>query len=120
MYQQVPVSVVNIHVNPGAPGPANTTPVLVEVLLSVFLGLYGVGWLMAGETTTGIILLLCSVFLYLPIVIVGAILTVGVGLVCLGPLAIVALVLNAIFLNNTLKRKAASVFVQSYQSMGPR
>jgi hypothetical protein len=120
-YQQ-PVSVVSVNVNSSGSGTAtNSTPLIVEVLLSVFLGIYGVGWLMAGETTTGVILLLCSVFLYLPIIIVGTILTIGTGLVCLGPLAIGAMILNAVLLNNSLKRKAqASVVVQSFQTLGPR
>src|SRR6266704_3057490 len=47
----------------------NPTPVLIEVLLSLFLGIYGVGWLMAGETTTGIVLLICSFVIYWPFVI---------------------------------------------------
>src|SRR5947209_1463564 len=74
MYQQgVNVTVVNNT-------SKSNTPVLVEVLLNVFLGIYGVGWLMAGESTTGIVLLICSFVLYWPILIALAVFTLGLGL----------------------------------------
>ena len=99
----------NVTVTNNASPSTNNTPVIVEVLLSVFLGIYGVGWLMAGETTIGTVLLICSFVLYWPIVIITALLTVGLGLLCLTPLAIAAIVINGISLNNALKRKAAQV-----------
>ncbi len=102
MYQPAIVNVNIIN-----PPPTNNTPVIVEVLLSLFLGIYGVGWLMAGETTVGVILLICSILLYWPILIIGIIFTFGLGLFCLGPLAIGAIILNAVLLNNKLKQKAA-------------
>jgi hypothetical protein len=98
-------SIVNVNIV--NPTNSNNTPVIVEVLLTMFLGIYGVGWLMAGETTVGVILLICSFLLYWPILIIGIIFTLGLGLFCLGPLAIGAIILNAILLNNSLKRKAA-------------
>ena len=108
--QMYPPGGININiVNPvyGNPAPQkNNTPLIVEILLSIFLGIYGVGWLMAGETTVGIILLICSFFVYLPVLILGTILTVGFGIICIGPLAIGAIILNAVMLNNVLKRKA--------------
>src|SRR5436309_12798131 len=84
----------------------SSTPVLVEVLLSLFLGIYGVGWLMAGETTPGVILLICSFVVYWPLVIMIAVFTLGFGLFCDIPMAIGAIILNAVLLNNTLNRKA--------------
>lgn len=104
------------------PTSTNNGALVAEVLLNIFLGIYGVGWLMAGETTTGIILLICSLVLYWPIVIVSAILTVGVGLACIGPLAIIAIVVNAILLNSLLKRKALYVLLPTVpaQSFPPR
>lgn len=104
MYQPASVNVNIINTT-------DSTPVIIEVLLSIFLGIYGVGWLMAGETTIGIILLICSFVLYWPILIFGTIFTFGLGLFCLGPLAIGAIILNAILLNNALKRKAAQFVV---------
>ncbi len=95
-----------VNVNIVNPTTSNSTPVLVEVLLSLFLGIFGVGWLMAGETTIGVTLLICSFLLYWPTLIFGTIFTFGLGLFCLGPLAIGAIILNAVLLNNRLKQKA--------------
>lgn len=86
------------------------TPLFVEILASFFLGLYGVGWIMAGETATGIILLIASVVIYWPLIIFALVITVltfGLALFCFGPFAVGAIFLNAYLLNNTLKRKQA-------------
>lgn len=86
-------------------------PLLIEVLLSLFLGIFGVGWLLAGELPIGILLLAGSFLLYLPLVIVSfilAIASVGLSLLCTGPLAIGAVCLNAFLLQNRLKRKRAA------------
>lgn len=102
MYQQgspVNVTVVNNM------STKNNTPVIVEVILSIF-GIYGVGWLMAGETTIGVILLVCSFFVYWPIMIFMGIFTFGI---CDFPVAIAAIVINAILLNSALNRKAAQI-----------
>jgi hypothetical protein len=119
---QPPISVnVNISAPIAAPAsPGNPGAIIAEVLLNVFVGVYGVGWLMAGETTTGIILLICSILLYWPVMVMGAIFTLGVGLLCLIPLAIVALILNPILLNNTIKRKMAYILVHPMQPFPPR
>jgi len=105
-YQQ---SGVNVTVVNNASTP-NNTPVIVELLLNIFLGIYGVGWLMAGETTTGVILLICG---FVDWIIIGAlaVLTLGLGLVCWGPLVIAAWIVNAILLNKALKRKASQVIM---------
>lgn len=113
-----PVS-VNIHMSTPAPS-GNTAAVVVEVLLNIFLGIYGVGWLMAGETTAGVILLICSFFLYWPVIIVGILFTFGIGLVCLVPLAIGAIILNAILLNNAIKRQGVYFQAQPMQPFPPR
>lgn len=110
-------------VMPVASSGGNTGAMVAEILLNLFLGIYGVGWLMAGETTTGVILLICSFFLYWPIMVLGAVFTLGLGLLCLGPLAIGGIILNAILLNNTIKRKTSYVLlqqVQQVQMMPPR
>ncbi len=104
MYQQ---AVPNVYVY----NATNSTPLIVELLISIFLGLFGVGWLIAGEITVGVILLICSLFLYLPLLIISifiAFFTFGLSLFCTAPMIIGAIVLNAILLNNRLKRKAAS------------
>ncbi len=85
-----------------------TAPEIVEALLSLFLGIYGVGWLLAGEAPVGILLIIGSLLLYLPLVVVSfilAIATVGLSLLCTGPLAIGAICLNLFLLHNRVKRK---------------
>src|SRR5215469_709455 len=99
---------MNVFVNNAPATNKDSGPLIAEILLSLF-GIYGVGWLMAGETTTGIILLICSFVVYWPIMILGTIFTLGIGLLCLGPLAIGAIIANAVLLNNHLNRKAAQV-----------
>ncbi len=88
----------------------SSTPVVVELLLNIFLGIYGVGWLMAGETTTGVILLICS---FMDWFIWGLlfVFTLGLGFICWGPLLIAAIIVNAVLLNKTLKRKASQVIM---------
>lgn len=124
-YGNVPYpGAVNVNIVNAAPPPlvgvnvvtapsTNNSAVLVEVLLSIFLGIYGVGWLMSGETTIGVVLLVCSFLVYWPVLIFGTILTLGIGLLCLGPLAIGAIIFNAIMLNNAIKRKASVQIIMS-------
>ena len=83
----------------------NSNALLLEVILSLF-GIFGVGWLLAGETTMGIVLLVCSIVVYWPFMIFGTLLTFGLGLICLGPLAITAIIVNALVFNTILRRKA--------------
>ena len=104
IYQQGPAVNVTVVTNTSASSKSNT-PVIIEVILSIF-GIYGVGWLMAGETTTGIILLVCSFLVYWPIMVVMAIFTIGI---CDFPVAIAAVVINAILLNGALNRKATQI-----------
>jgi hypothetical protein len=88
-----------------------STPLIVELFLSIFLGIFGIGWLMAGEVVIGVILLVCSLFIYLPLFIISifiAFFTFGFSLFCTGPLIIGAIALNAILLNNRLKSKATT------------
>jgi hypothetical protein len=104
MYQQAPFNVTAFNMN-------NSMPLIVELILSIFLGIFGVGWLIAGEVVIGVILLVCSLFIYVPLLIISifiAFFTFGFSLFCTGPLVIGAIVLNAILLNNRLKRKASS------------
>ena len=82
----------------------NYTPLIVELLLN-FLGIYGAGWLLLGNTTRGLVLLIVSLVLW-PVVFLLVIFTLGVGLLCLGPLAIGAIVCNILLLQQAIKRKA--------------
>ncbi len=85
----------------------NNTPLIVEILLNLFLSLYGVGWLMAGRIRVGVILLIASFVVYWPTLIFGILFTFGLGVFSLGALALSLVILNAILLNNYLNRKAA-------------
>lgn len=105
MQQQGPINVTVMHTTGRSSGA-----LVVEMLFSLF-GIFGIGWLVGGETAVGIVLVACSIFVYWPLIIIGTILTLGLGLLCLGPLAIGAIILNAILLNNALNRKAAHFVV---------
>ena len=97
------VTVVN---NFAAPAQKNSGALLAEIILSLF-GIYGIGWLIAGETTIGVILLICSFVIFWPLAIMFAVFTLGLGIfVCDLPLAIGGIILNAVLLNNRLNRKA--------------
>ncbi len=93
--QGVNVTFVNIA-NP----TQSKTPLIVEVIFSLF-GIFGVGRLMAGETTIGIILLVCSFVVYWPALIVLTLITFGI---LSFPLAIACIVINALLLNNALNQ----------------
>jgi len=119
MYQPAAVNVV--VTNTSAPSSnKNTGALIVEILLSLFLGVYGVGWLMAGETTAGVVLLICSILFYWPTIILGTIFTFGFGVLCLGPLAIGGLILNAVLLNKALERKATQFIMVQTNQMPPQ
>ena len=112
-YQYAP-GPVNVFVNNPPVSNTDNGPLIVEVLLSLFLGIYGVGWLMAGESTVGVILLICSFVVYLP----G-----GGKLPIPSPLhsrPYGTVVLNAVLLNNALKRKVAQVIMVQANPMPPQ
>ncbi|HEU5381613.1 MAG TPA: hypothetical protein VFV38_39835 [Ktedonobacteraceae bacterium] len=87
---------------PVVPAPqSNYTPLVVELLLN-FLGIYGVGWLMIGNVGVGISLLICSIVLW-PLVLLFTLFTLGLVLLCLGPLGIGAIVCNVLLLQRAMK-----------------
>jgi hypothetical protein len=92
-----------------------TSALVIEILLSLF-GIFGIGWIIGGEITLGIILVVCSFFIYWPLMILGTALTEGLGLICLGPLAIAAIILNAVLLNTVLKRKLHRLLTMQQQA----
>lgn len=109
---QSPQFIPVVPVSPVVVGQAHMksdNATVLEVVLSLF-GIFGLGWLLGGETTIGIILLICSFAIYLPLLFLGTIFTFGAGLLCLGPLAIVAIIINGVLCNATLKRREARLF----------
>ena len=99
-----------VTVIPGSP-PVNTDGAMAaEIILSLF-GLFGVGWFIGGEKITGVVLLLGSILLYWPLVVGGTIFTDGLALICLGPLAIIAIIINALLLHHRLVHKVPLITV---------
>jgi hypothetical protein len=84
------------------PRPYNTTPVIVEAILA-FFGVYGIGWLMAGETTIGVILLIAG-FVWDAIFVFAA--YTVIGLCCVVPLQLIFVALSAFQLNTRLRMRA--------------
>ena len=110
-----PPGTINVTIVNAPPGKKDGA-LVAEILLSLF-GIFGVGWLIGGETTVGVVLLICSFVIYWPIMILGTLFTLAFGLICLGPLAIGLIILNALLLNNTLNRKAAQYVTMQSQQM---
>lgn len=104
--QQPPPGYALPQVDVPTPTRKTDSALIAEIILSLF-GIFGVGWLMAGETAIGVILLLGSIFFYWPVILFGAVVTDGFGLICLGPVAIGAIILNIALLSSVLRRKAA-------------
>ncbi len=87
MYHQPPFSAQQFPNNPAA---KNNGALVVEILLSL-IGIYGVGWLIAGETAIGVILLVCSFVVFAPLAIMIAIFTsvlAFLSLICRWQLAV--------------------------------
>jgi hypothetical protein len=82
--------------------PGDNTPVIVEAILA-FFGFYGIGWLIARETTIGVILLVAG-FVWDAIFIAAAVSVIG--LCCVVPLQLIFVALSAFQLNNRLRMRA--------------
>ena len=100
-YVAPPQAVAGAYVAPQA-RPQNTTPVIVEAILA-FFGIYGVGWLISGETSIGVALLIAG-FVW-DAIFVAAAFTV-LGLCCVVPLQLIFVALSAFQLNNRLRMRA--------------
>jgi len=83
---------------PGMGRPDNSA-IAIEALCA-FFGIYGIGWLMAGRTTTGILLVLAG--LAWDTIGLGLILT-GVGACCFLPLHAVFITLSTVLLSNYIR-----------------
>lgn len=115
-YQAGAINVTVVNNFTASPSNTNSGALLAEIFLSLF-GVYGIGWIIAGETTTGIVLLICSFVLIWPLALMIAVFTLGFGIVfCDLPLAIGFIVLNAILLNNVINRKARPVSYTTFQT----
>jgi transposase-like protein len=79
-----------------------STAMALEIILGLF-GIPGIGWIYSGNTTTGIILLVCYL-LWDCVAIALVIGTSGVGVVCTLPLGILTVIVSSLFLNNYSKK----------------
>jgi hypothetical protein len=82
--------------------------IVLEVLGGLF-GLFGIGWLIAGETTTGLLMLIGG-FVWIGVAVVLSILTFGLFGFCLVPINLGAMITSAVMLNNKFKQKRMIVY----------
>jgi TM2 domain-containing membrane protein YozV len=85
------------------PQADTSMPVIVEILCGIF-GFYGIGWLIAGYTIPGILLLVGGLVWAVIFWTIAAV-THFVGLVCLVPFDIAIWVTSALILNSRLKQR---------------
>ena len=98
-----PVLVVHQHSD-------SSNAVLIECIAG-FFGLYGIGWLMSGYTTTGMLLLIGGL-VWSALVWGFILLTFGFGifaLACAGPIDLAIWITSALILNSTLKKRALGI-----------
>ena len=74
---------------------------LLEILLNC-LGVYGVGWLLSGNTMVGVLLLVGSLVLW-PLMGLLILLTLGFALLFVAPLALGLIVCNTILLSKATR-----------------
>ncbi len=80
----------------------------VEIVLSLCLGIFGVGWLLISKKRTGTFLLITSLIFYAPLLIVSYALaysSYGLSILCTGPFITGAVALNAFILHKTMQYK---------------
>ena len=89
--------------------PINTKrSLLLEVLLSLCVGIFGIGWLLIGKKRAGTFLLVTSLIFYVPLLIISyalAYFSYGLSILCTGPFVMGAVVLNAFMLHKTTQYK---------------
>lgn len=81
----------------------STLAIILEVICGIF-GIYGIGWLVSGNTSTGLIFLIGG-FVWLAVAIVLSILTLGIGLICIWPIDLAIMITSVIMLSNRLKQR---------------
>jgi hypothetical protein len=83
-----------------APRREKTVPILLEVIPGLF-GLFGIGWLVSGYTSTGLLLLIGGLVFDVVMGII-TVFTLGIGFLCWGPLIVVIMIVSAVMLNRRL------------------
>jgi hypothetical protein len=106
IFAPAPVSQPQGYYQPAVVAPQqadSSTPVIVEIICGIF-GLYGIGWMIAGYTVPGIVLLIGGL-VWAAIFWTVAVFTAFIGLVCLVPIDIAIWVTSALILNSRLKQR---------------
>lgn len=85
----------------------SSNAVLIECLCG-FFGFYGIGWMMSGYTTAGILLLLGG-FVWEAIFWTIVIFTASLGLICVGPIDLALWITSGVILSNTLKKRTTII-----------
>jgi hypothetical protein len=83
-----------------APRRDKTVPLLLEAIPG-FFGVYGIGWLVSGFTSTGLMLLIGGI-IFSVVMLIITIFTLGFGLLCWGPINLVVMITSTIILNKRL------------------
>ena len=86
-----------------APRPAKdrSLALILEIIPALF-GIFGIGWIYAGNTTAGIIWLI-SVLIWDAIVIAVVLFTGGIACFCTVPINLALIAISAMMLNNYTK-----------------
>lgn len=100
-YGQPPMAYPPAAYYPAAPSQSGGGAIAAEVIAGLF-GIWGIGWLIKGYTSIGVSLLVGGL-VFGVVMLVIAFLTFGVGLLCWGPLNLVAMIISAVTLSNRLK-----------------
>ncbi len=87
---------------PYPPSQDNSTAIVLEAVCSVF-GIYGIGWLYRGHVGIGVALLALG-FAWIAFAAIVTVVTLGFGLLCLGPLHVLLIVGDVLMLNNSLRQ----------------
>jgi len=72
-------------------------------ILPGLAGLFGIGWIYSGNTSTGVILLAGGIFWFL-IIVVAAFITASAACLCTVPLSLVGTAISSVMLNNYTKQ----------------
>jgi hypothetical protein len=85
----------------------STLAIVLEVIGGLF-GIYGIGWLVAGFTSTGLFLLIGGI-VWVVIAIVLSIVTLGLFALCIFPINLAVLITSTLLLNNKLKQRRMGI-----------
>ena len=106
IYAPAPMSQPQGYYQPAVvaqPQTDTSMPVIVEIICGIF-GFYGIGWLIAGYTVPGILLLVGGLVWAVLFWTIAA-LTAFIGLICLVPIDTAIFVTSALILNSRLKQR---------------